>query len=70
MMVLAGGLLLVIAAGAAGIAIGMRFTHPLAGVLGALVLFATAVTAGHLAPGASIWLLPQLQPIPAADRPP
>ena len=37
--VLAGGLLLVIAAGAAGIAIGARFSHPLAGVLGALALF-------------------------------
>jgi len=37
--VLAGGLLLVIAAGAAGIAIGARFAHPLAGVLGALALF-------------------------------
>src|ERR1700691_781160 len=36
--VLAGGLLLVIAAGATGVAIGTRFPHPLAGVLGALVL--------------------------------
>jgi hypothetical protein len=32
--VLAGGLLLVIAAGAAGVAIGSRFPHPLAGALG------------------------------------
>jgi hypothetical protein len=56
-MVLAGGLLLVIAAGAAGIAIGTRFPHPLAGVLGALALFTTAATT-HLASGAGIWLLP------------
>ena len=38
-VVLAGGVLLVIAAGAAGIAIGTRFPHPLAGLLGALALF-------------------------------
>ena len=56
-MVLAGGVLLVIAAGAAGIAIGTRFAHPLAGVLGALALFMTAATT-HLASGAGIWLLP------------
>jgi hypothetical protein len=55
--VLAGGLLLVIAAGAAGIAIGTRFAHPLAGVLGALALFTTAAT-NHLTSGAGIWLLP------------
>ena len=36
---LAAGLLLVIAAGAAGIAVGTRFPHPLAGVLGAIALF-------------------------------
>ena len=56
-MVLAAGVLLVIAAGAAGIAIGTRFPHPLAGVLGALALFTTAATT-HLASGAGIWLLP------------
>jgi hypothetical protein len=50
-------LLLVIAAGAAGIAIGARFAHPLAGVLGALALFITAAT-NHLASGGGIWLLP------------
>jgi hypothetical protein len=55
--VLAGGLLLVIAAGAAGIAIGTRFVHPLAGVLGALALFTTAAT-NHLTSGGGIWLLP------------
>jgi len=55
--VLAGGLLLVIAAGAAGIAIGTRFPHPLAGVIGALMLFVTGATT-HVASGAAIWLLP------------
>jgi hypothetical protein len=55
--VLAGGLVLVIAAGAAGIAIGMRFPHPLAGVLGALVLFLSSATS-HLGSGGGIWLLP------------
>jgi hypothetical protein len=55
--VLAGGLVLVIAAGAAGIAIGTRFPHPLAGVLGALVLFLSSATS-HLGSGRSIWLLP------------
>lgn len=76
-MVLAGGVLLVIAAGAAGIAIGTRFPHPLAGVLGALALFMTAATT-HLASGAGIWLLPSsvLQdqlgglPAPLAGYPP
>jgi hypothetical protein len=54
---LAGGLLLVIAAGAAGIAIGTRFAHPLAGVLGALALFITSGTS-HLESGAFRWLVP------------
>ena len=54
---LAGGVLLVIAAGAAGIAIGTRFPHPLAGVLGALVLLLSSGTS-HAASGAGIWLLP------------
>jgi hypothetical protein len=53
----AGGLVLVIAAGAAGIAIGTRFPHPLAGVLGALVLFLSSATS-HLGSGGGIWLLP------------
>jgi hypothetical protein len=55
--VLAGGLLLVIAAGAAGVAIGSRFPHPLAGALGALALLFSSVTS-HLASGAAIWLVP------------
>lgn len=55
--VVAGGLLLVIAAGAAGIAIGARFPHPLAGVLGALALFLSSGQS-HLPSGAGIWLFP------------
>ena len=55
--VLADGLVLVIAAGAAGTAIGARFPHPLAGVLGALVLFLSSATS-HLGSGGGIWLLP------------
>jgi len=55
--VLAGGLLLVIAAGAAGVAIGARFPHPLAGVLGALVLLLSSGQS-HLPAGGVIWLFP------------
>jgi hypothetical protein len=55
--VLAGGLLLVIAAGAVGIAIATRFPHPLAGMLGALALLLSSGTS-HTASGAGIWLLP------------
>jgi hypothetical protein len=55
--VLAGGLLLVIASGAVGIAIGTRFPHPLAGVLGAVLLLLSSGTS-HLGSGGGIWLLP------------
>jgi hypothetical protein len=59
---LAAGLLLVIAAGAAGIAIGARFPHPLAGVLGALALFVPVLESNNLN-GPGTWLLPWHQPI-------
>ena len=66
---LAGGLLLVIAAGAAGVAIGTRFPHPLAGVLGAMVLLFSSVTS-HLASGAAIWLVPwEMEPDQLANLP-
>lgn len=55
--VLAGGLLLVIVSGAAGIAIGTRFPHPMAGVLGALALLLSSGTT-HLASAGGIWLVP------------
>ena len=58
---LAGGLLLVIAAGAAGIAIGKRFPHPLAGVLGALVLFVPFSQSNRFG-GPIIWLYPWIKP--------
>jgi hypothetical protein len=56
-VVLASGLALVIAAGAVGVAIGTRFPHPLAGVLGALALLLSSATT-HVASGAGIWLVP------------
>jgi hypothetical protein len=56
-VVLAGGLVLVIAAGAAGIAIGSRFPHPLAGALGALALLFSSWTS-TLTSGAVVWLFP------------
>jgi hypothetical protein len=58
---LAAGLLLVIAAGAVGIAIGTRFPHPLAGVLPALALFVPFVESNNLS-GATIWLYPWVKP--------
>jgi hypothetical protein len=66
---LAGGLLLVIAAGAAGVAIGTRFPHPLAGMLGAMVLLFSSITS-HLASGAAIWLVPwEMEPDQVANLP-
>jgi hypothetical protein len=58
---LAGGLLLVIAAGAVGIAIGRRFPHPLAGVLGALVLFVPFSQSNRFS-GPNVWLYPWIKP--------
>jgi hypothetical protein len=55
--VLAGGVLLVIAAGAVGIAIGTVLPHPLAGVLGALALFVISSQSSRFS-GAVIWLIP------------
>lgn len=54
---LAAGVLLVIAAGAAGTAIGARFPHPMAGVLGALVLYLSSGQS-HLPGAAGLWLYP------------
>jgi hypothetical protein len=54
---LAGGLLVVIAAGAAGVAIGTRFPHALAGALAAMVLLFSCLTS-HLTSGPAIWLVP------------
>jgi hypothetical protein len=57
-MLLAGGLVLVIAAGAVGIAIGTRFAHPLAGLLAGLALLLCSGTSHAPVSGAGIWLLP------------
>jgi hypothetical protein len=56
-MVLAAGVVVVIAAGAVGVAIGTRFAHPLAGVIGALLVFLPEATS-HLSSGAGLWLAP------------
>jgi hypothetical protein len=56
-MVLAAGVVLVIASGAVGVAIGTRFAHPLAGVIGALLVFVPEATS-HLSSGAGFWLAP------------
>jgi len=55
--VLVGGVLLVVAAGAAGIALGARLPHPLAGVLAAVVVFALFLESYRF-PGAIPWLFP------------
>jgi len=55
--VLIGGVLLVLAGGAIGVAIGRRFPHPLAGVLGAFVWF-VPFTESNQSNGASTWLFP------------
>ncbi len=55
--VLAAGAVLVIAAGALGVAIGTRFAHPLAGVIGALLMLLPEATS-HLSSGAGLWLAP------------
>ena len=57
LVVLAGGVLLVIAAGAAGVAIGSRLSHPVVGVLVALVLFLCCGAYQALS-DAAIWLVP------------
>jgi hypothetical protein len=55
--VLAAGVVLAIAAGAVGVAIGTRFAHPLAGVIGALLVLLPEATS-HLSSGAGLWLAP------------
>jgi len=57
LVVLAGGVLLVIATGAAGVAIGARLPHPLVGVLFALALFLCSGAYQALS-RAAIWLVP------------
>jgi hypothetical protein len=54
---LLGGVMLVIAGGAIGVAIGRRFPHPLAGVLGALAWFVPFSQANRFSGGVT-WLYP------------
>lgn len=73
---LVGGVLLVIAGGTIGVAIGTRFAHPLVGVLAALTLFILFTEAQQFS-GGVIWLFPWVEvdslhglPGPMADYPP
>jgi hypothetical protein len=73
---LVGGVLLVIAAGAVGVAIGIRLPHPLAGALAALTLFILFVRAQQFS-GGVVWLFPWAEvaglhglPGPLAGYPP
>ena len=73
---LTGGVLLVIAGGAVGVAIGIRFAHPLAGVLAALCLL-ILWTQAQRSSGGVVWLFPWAQvdglhvlPGPLAGYPP
>jgi hypothetical protein len=59
--VLVGGVLLVLAAGAIGVAIGVRFAHPLAGVLGAFVWFVPFSQSNRFN-SAGEWLFPWVKP--------
>jgi len=65
---LAGGVLLVLAAGAIGVAIGSRFPHPLAGVLGAFVWFVPFSQSNRWS-GAITWLFPWVEPPQLKDLP-
>ena len=59
--VLFGGLLLVLAGGAIGVAIGTRFPHPLAGVLAAFVWFVPFAQSNQFN-SAIVWLFPWIEP--------
>jgi hypothetical protein len=59
--VLTGGVMLVLAGGAIGVAIGSRFRHPLAGVLGAFVWFIPFSQSNRFN-SAIMWLFPWVKP--------
>jgi hypothetical protein len=59
--VLISGILLVLAAGAIGVAIGTRSSHPLAGVLGAFVWFVPFTQSNRFS-SAIVWLFPWVKP--------
>lgn len=66
--VLAGGLLLVLAGGAIGVAIGTRFSHPLAGVLGGFAWFIPFSQSNRWT-GTVTWLFPWELPSQLAALP-
>jgi hypothetical protein len=59
--VLVGGVLLVVAGGTIGVAIGRRFPHPLAGLVGAIVWFIPFSQSNRVSGGAT-WLFPWVAP--------
>jgi hypothetical protein len=59
---LAAGVLLVIAAGAVGVAIATRFSHPMAGIIAALVLLLIPFSQSNSFSSAVIWLYPWMLP--------
>jgi hypothetical protein len=65
---LIGGILLVVAAGVIGVAIGTRFSHPLAGVLGAFVWFLPFSQSNRFN-SAIPWLFPWVKPAQLGDLP-
>src|ERR1700722_15821097 len=74
--VLAGGVLLVVAGGMIGVAVGLRFPHPFVGVLAALA-WAAPFSQSNRFNGAGTWLFPWVMsqqvgqfPYPVAGYPP
>jgi hypothetical protein len=65
---LVGGVLLVVAAGAIGVAIGTRFPHPLAGVLGAF-LWLLPFSQSNRFSSAISWLFPWVKPAQLGELP-
>jgi len=65
--VLAGGPLLVLAAGAAGVAVGTRLSSPLAGILGAMALLIVFTQSGRF--GEFSWLFPWTTPAQLGSLP-
>jgi hypothetical protein len=66
--VLAAGVLLVLFAGAMGVAVGTRFPHPLAGILGAMVLLVVISQSYRLLAYPSLGGAPWLFPWTAPDQ--
>jgi hypothetical protein len=66
--VLVGGVLLVLAGGAVGVAISRRFPHPLAGVLGAFVWFIPFSQSNRIS-GPITWLFPWIKPAQLGQLP-